>query len=177
MAWNLGFRIEQESLSTFVRFWAGKYAYGSENFYVDNIGKPLTETSRRQLFEWKNGGPISAAKWDSIVKNYPLVPPADPGKRYLDHNAEGGAIWNIFYLHCIDQDTWPIFDQHTYRAMKYMKNWVIVPDLNTTLQKYQAYKNEYIPFLKEINWHDKREIDKALFAFGKFLKAASDYWP
>jgi hypothetical protein len=77
-------------------------------------------------------------------------------------------------MHCIDPKTWPIFDQHTYRAMRFMKSGKLEEISSAKTEVYDTYKNEYIPFVKTLN-SDQRKIDKALFAFGQFLKMASAY--
>lgn len=180
MELNYTFKIEKTSLDEFIAHWSQRYAYASEEKYTNNIGRPLTERSRLELFEWKNGSNISKRKWDSIVSNYPLNFNGDRDKRYLNHRENGGAIWNIFYLHCLDQAEYPIFDQHTYRAMKYLKTGKIEEISHTGKQKYDAYSNEYKPFFRDtlsqsLNQSDRRKLDKALFGFGQFLKCAKPY--
>ena len=84
---------------------------------------------------------------------------------------EGGAIWNIFFLHCLDPEEWPIYDQHTYRAMMYIKTGKIPKDEKNDREKYKNYRKRYIPFFKsKFKGCDRRDVDKALFAVGKFLK-------
>jgi hypothetical protein len=118
---NISFCIKCESISEFLSHWAKTYSYDDAWKYDNNIGKPLSEQSRLELFEWKNGKRIAEKKINSIRRNYPLVFNGDLKTRYLDASAAGGAIWNIFYMHCIDHSKFPIFDQHTYRAMRYIQ--------------------------------------------------------
>ena len=99
----------------------------------------------------------------------------DPQDRYLNYRLSGGAIWNIFYLHCLDHDRWPIFDQHTYRAMNYMTKGIILEIPESNRKKYLAYQNEYIPFYDSMRSTNHRNTDRALFSFGKFLKTAKRY--
>lgn len=113
---------------------------------------------------------LTEDKLASVRKNYPPSFSGDAEKRYLDHQKDGGAIWNIFYLHCLDPSTWPIFDQHTYRAMKYIQTGKIIEIGTTHKQKYESYVQEYRPFLKSLGQSDPRKTDKALFAFGQFSK-------
>ncbi len=172
---NLSFQITCQTLDQFINHWAAKYFYPSENKYDFNIGKPLTEISRLELFEWKNGSTISKKKLDSITKNYPLNFEGNQEQRYLNHKESGGAIWNIFYLHCLEPTKWPIYDQHTFRAMRYIQTGQITEIGNTNKQKYESYKNEYIPFVHSLRNMDHRKLDKALFTFGQFLKVANKY--
>lgn len=80
-----------------------------------------------------------------------------------------------FYLHCLEPSKWPIYDQHTHRAMKYIKNGKISEIGTTSKQKFESYTKEYIPFIKSFGTIDNRKLDKALFAFGQFLKVANKY--
>ncbi|WP_293007894.1 hypothetical protein [Nitrosomonas sp.] len=169
------FQIQKSNLDEFMDHWSRLYLYDSEEKYTSNIGKPLTEKSRIELFEWKNGSKISQNKMDSILENYPLEFSEDKADRYLNYKKSGGAIWNIFYLHCLDPSVWPIFDQHTYRAMKYLMTRSIVEIGNTNKKKFESYLNEYKPFLASLKQADYRKTDKALFAFGQFLKIAAKY--
>ena len=172
---NISFRIHSKDNAEFLLRWASKYRDPNENKYLTNIDKPLTTESLQDLFEWKNGSIISKAKQQSIAENYPLSFKGDPAQRYLDHKKPGGAIWNIFYLHCLDSKQWPIFDQHTYRAMRYLNNGAIAEISNINKQKYAAYQSEYIPFLEEFSGSNQRQIDMALFSFGQFLKKVKRY--
>ena len=172
---NLSFHITCQTLDQFVNHWASKYFYPSEYRYDSNIGKSLTEKSRLELFEWKNGSSISKKKLASITKNYPLNFEGNQEQRYLNHKESGGAIWNIFYLHCLEHRKWPIFDQHTFRAMRYIQTGQITEIGNTNKQKYESYKNEYLPFAQSLGNIEHRKLDKALFAFGQFLKIANKY--
>lgn len=90
-------------------------------------------------------------------------------------NEKAGGVWNVFYIHCLAPQKWPIFDQHTFRAMNYLKNGIISEIGDTNKQKYEVYQKEYIPFFRSFENVTHRKLDKALFAFGKFLKAASLY--
>lgn len=172
---HLSFEINCLSIKEFICHWSDRYFYENEEKYDDNIGKPLTEESRLELFEWKNGSKLSAGKIRSVVSNYPLAFRGDLEGRYLDHKKTGGAIWNIFYLHCLFPQQWPVYDQHTHRAMIYIKTGGIKEIGNTKKKIYESYKNEYIPFLDSFDGYDGRKIDKALFSFGQFLKTAARY--
>lgn len=60
--------------------------------------------------------------------------------------------------------------------MRYMQTGQITEIGNTDRQKYKSYKEEYIPFIRRFgNEMCLRELDKSLFAFGKFLKTANRY--
>ena len=105
---HISFQIQCRDLEQFITHWSSKYVYSNESKYDNNIGHPLTEQSRLELFEWKNGSTIAQHKIDSILANYPLTFEGDAEARYLNHKENGGAIWNIFYLHCLNPSKWPI---------------------------------------------------------------------
>ena len=103
-SFNLNFENEKE----FLDHWESIYSDSvdsklKETKYAMNINKPLTEESLRLLYEWKNGGKIAKLKMQSIKKNYPLLFNGDAAGRYLDPDKSGGPIWNIFYMHLLNQ--------------------------------------------------------------------------
>jgi hypothetical protein len=171
----LSFQISCKDNASFLQHWSTKYRFKEEDEwkYTENIGKPLTQKSLRELFEWKNGmANIAEKKVQSIASNYPVEFEGDQVARYLSHRQPGSAIWNIFYLHCLSPQEWPIFDQHVFRAMHYMKTGEIREIPTTSKGKYASYLTDYIPFWKSFESSEARRIDMALFAHGKFLKTA-----
>ena len=172
---NLSFHLKFIDEREFVEHWASKYDAPGDDKYLKCIDIPLTNDTLRILFRWKNGSVISKAKSASIDANYPLQFSGDHRDRYLNHKQPGGPIWNIFYLHCLDRRKWPIFDQHTYRAMRFIESSKF-EELEQSSQKiYAAYESEYIPFLAQFAYPDERSLDRALFTYGQFLKVASRY--
>ncbi len=172
-----------EGLPAFIECFVKEYTRQNksvEKLYTDNIGKEATDelTDERidALFIWKNGSKISKLKTKSIEDNYKKEPtPPDWEARYLDHKQKGGQIWNIFYLHIVFPDKYPIFDQHVYRSMCFMQKEKNPKEL--TLYngegKISEYNNKYRDFhacIKKIVGDENRKIDKALHAFGKDLK-------
>ena len=171
----ISFCITCKSITDFLSHWAKSYYYKDEWKYDNNIGKPLTKQSRLELFEWKNGSRSAQKKLDSISRSYPLTFDGDATKSYLNEKGAGGAIRNIFYMHCIDHSKYPIYDQHTHRAMGYIRTGKIEEISEKKSVMYKTYQNDYIPFLNSLNEKDQRKIDKALFSFGQFLKKAKKY--
>ena len=172
---NFSFTIKADNTTSFINHWSERYEYSSEPKYTRNIGKPLTETSRRELFEWKNGSAISSAKLRSIEINYPLTFTGDIHTRYLSSKNGGGAIWNIFYAHCLAPEKYPMFDQHVFRAMRYLKNSKIEEIPSNDNSKISIYLEEYIDFHTALGKWEERKADKALFTFGRFLKIAKEF--
>ena len=161
----------------FVAFWSKEYSYDLEHLYDENIEKPLNENRVWALYKWKNGTEeIAKKKQQSIqtvylpeLNNLPALSSHEDGKKYLA-SLRGGTIWNIFWLHCINQKLFPIFDQHTYRAMAKICGLSLSEIPDSRPQKIQTYFDCYIPFIKKFPNSSDREIDKALFAYGRFLK-------
>jgi len=108
-------------------------------------------------------------------KNYPLIYEGDLRERYLNHKKGGGAIWNIFYLHCLNPAKWPIFDQHTFRAMHFLQSGKICEIGSTNRIKYEQYQNEFLPFIEGFAQFNRRKTDQAFFALGQFLRKATGY--
>jgi hypothetical protein len=164
----------------FVRYWSNIYDYRNEQLYISNITAKLTPTRLRQLYFWKNGGPLSKRKKKSVEKHYiSRIPDLRKvskklgAKEWLEEFGHGRAIWDIFFLHIWNQ-TYPIFDQHVYRAMKYIRCRELHELPQKESDRIRIYLEEYLPFykdrLRELDLPEDRELDKALWRFGKFLK-------
>src|ERR1035437_1959077 len=98
--------FKSTSANEFIDFWSSRYSYPLEHIYDDNIGKTLTEQRVIDLFEWKNGRKISGNKVASIQRNYlPKLVQQKPGSieegRVYLASLGGGAVWGIFWLHCL----------------------------------------------------------------------------
>ena len=59
--------------------------------------------------------------------------------------------------------------------MRYIQKGTVEEIGNTNKQKYESYTKEYIPFIQSLGDIEHRKLDKALFAFGQFLKIANKY--
>lgn len=88
---------------------------------------------------------------------------------FLNHFGNGGAIWRIFWLHCHRPDEFPIYDQHVHRAMVYVQTGETEEIPNYDPRIIDAYINRYLPFHVQFEAIDRRSVDKALWAFGKFI--------
>jgi len=169
-------RFVSASATDFVDFWSQQYQYDFQELYDNNVGRALTEERIWQMYRWKNGTAISAKKKKSIrsaylsqLKTLPNLVTLEEGKAYIA-SLKGGAIWGVFWLHCIKPKLFPIFDQHTYRSMAKI-NGLEPPEIPTAkTKKLDAYFEQYIPFTKRFSGISSRDLDKALFAYGRFLK-------
>jgi len=171
--WTLGRQATRAA--DFVRYWSAIYDYDDDETYTSIIGKPLTKRRLMALFRWKNGGKISASKTASIERNY--VPNIGKGKSEDDvwalvhKGAPYGAVWNIFFAHCLMPSKFPIYDQHVHRAMTYLQEGV-PSEIPTRKQAViKSYRGRYVPFYESFKGSVPRSVDRALWAFGKFIKA------
>jgi hypothetical protein len=186
---HLSFEISFTNFPPFLKYWAARYPNGyDEKYYNRHFGN--VDLNREDvlidLFTWKNGGKIARRKVDSIRADYLKcwVEDTDLESRYLNPNKSGGPIWNIFYLHCRFPDQYPIYDQHTHRAMIYIQKHTICDERDDLNKKprsfvYRSYREDYRPFVEVIRHktgQKLRTIDRALFAYGQFLKRARPYW-
>ena len=172
--------MQNASIEEFVEFWSNQYNYKNNRFgnlYEQFIKMELSREKLENLFIWKNGGNLSAKKASSIKNNFiekiteiKLLNKDSSPKELIKKFQNGGAIWRIFFLHCWNQDMFPIYDQHVHRAMKYIKNGKIDEIPKKDEDKIDSYLNEYIQFYKKFQIIDDRKVDKALWTFGKFLK-------
>jgi hypothetical protein len=124
----LTYKPNAASIEEFVSFWSQQYPtdHFPDDIYAANIVGHVTCDKILNLFEWKNGRPLSEAKRRSVHENFvdrleevdQLLPDWTAGQ-FLDRFSRGGAIWRVFWLNCVRQE-FPIYDQHVHRAMKFI---------------------------------------------------------
>jgi hypothetical protein len=144
--------------------------------YEDQEGTKYSFTNR-----WKKEAPVGYEVWNSVSKNIDEIKVKIPSKfpenkkpdvvTELESKKGFGFIWSIFVLHCIHPNVYPLYDQHVYRAFRYIvsngndfgrvapSNWI----------DYSAYQNFFSKLVDETSlpfW----KIDRALWAYGKYLK-------
>lgn len=163
-------------MRAFVEFWSKRYTGYDDDFYEANVGQELTETRILEWFEWKNGTPLSDLKKKSVLKNYvarrhdlATIPADETPAQLLARFSGGGAIWRIFWLHCWQPARFPIYDQHVHRAMRFIEAGVLQEIPAKDPDKILAYIDQYMPFHARFDGLPHRAVDKALWAFGKFL--------
>lgn len=165
----------------FIRFWSGVYDYPNLHLYTDNIDKAvLGERDLRALFEWKNGMILSGKKEAVFQKIAGQLPVINQLKASMDeiafffHFGTVGAIWQILLRHIMAPKQNPIFDQHVYRAYECLSTGYIGSELGSygpaKLRLYEQYKEFFFQMGFEARDFSYRQIDQALWAFGKALK-------
>lgn len=162
----------------FVLRWAPLYVYPLETLYDRNIRQPLSPVGVRELFEWKNGGRLARLKAESVQRNYidhisdvNRLDRTTSASEFLEIFKQGGAIWRIFWLHLWAPDRFPIYDQHVHRAMTWIETGHGSEIPTNDEHKVKSYLDRYISFYSRFTGIDEREVDKALWACGKAMKA------
>ena len=179
------FKPSDVSSTQFVQFW--RHIYGddqTEKLYSDNIRQELTDERILKLFEWKNGSRLPRHKEAAVRKNFiqrrgelDQLRPDQKIEDLVAYFPDGDVIFRIFWLHCWRPDRFPIYDQHVHRAMAFIlsREREEIPADDTP--KITAYIQQYMPFHATFDTIDipsldravDRTVDKALWAFGKFL--------
>lgn len=169
---------KQATPAEFVAFWAPYYSYKKEHLYTNNIGQPFTAERIHELYEWKNGSRLAAPKRRSVEQNYisrisdiANLAPSTSAEEFLRKFPSGGAIWRIFWLHCWRPECFPIMTSMCIERWSTLSNNASKRSLTTDANKEQSYIERYLPFhmrFKSINAHS---VDRALWFYGKFVKA------
>lgn len=143
--------------------------------YVDEIDTKYEYTER-----WKASTPVGFSIWmnlsDNINSIYKDIPPVfqdnEPKVLMKIREKRGfGFIWGIFVLHCLYPKVYPLYDQHVYRAYKYILNPNI--DLPNVAQNSWSEYHKYTNFFKKLVLKEncsQVKVDRALWAYGKYLK-------
>jgi len=145
------------------------------NEYEDSNGNAYSFTKR-----WKTNTPVGFDVWRDISANqevvksnipiqFPLTKPEIVVE--LQERKGFGFIWTLFTLHCFYPETYPLYDQHVYRAYKYINsnNQYIPKVAPDSWEEYYKYMHYFIK-LKEQYEMPFWELDKALWAYGKSIK-------
>jgi hypothetical protein len=167
------------SYDEFVGFWKSQYKFPDMNLYTENIGvAELDNRNLYDLFSWKNGMNLSGKKQISVNKLFQKLDVINQLRSRFDEDLfeqnfrNVTPIWKIFLRHILCPEDHPIFDKHVYRAFRYLQHQDI-DELPANKFKEELYFQEYIPFYLDMREHCKqyssKEIDEALWAFGKFL--------
>lgn len=167
--------------SLFINSWSRLYQYPDLDEYKRLIQQDqLKEEDISWLFTWKNGMNLSGAKQrrvaNDILPNYELFDQLRQGFSltvFQQHFAGISAVWQIFLLHILQPNTFPIFDQHVYRAYRYLNTSQLAELPIGNAKRMSLYHDSYLPFFNQVALAtdiSRQTIDQALWAFGKFLK-------
>lgn len=172
----------QADQKAFVSFWADRYTGDDDNFYEANVGRELTEERIEAWFAWKSGKRnkngemvLSERKLESIRKHFvsrrlefQQLTFDETAASLLERFSDGG-VHRIFWLHCWQPTRFPIYDQHVHRAMRFIQAGAREEIPLRDALKVRAYIDQYMPFHAQFTGLPQRAVDKALWAYGKFL--------
>jgi hypothetical protein len=147
--------------------------------YKDKYGITYSFTER-----WKPSAPVGYLTWieiskieteiqGEIPKEFPNEKPSIIVK--MESQKGFGFIWSIFVLHCFYPENYPLFDQHVYRAYKYILSSENESPSNAP-SSWPNYK-KYCSFFKELVKSTGLQyyvVDRALWAYGKHIKQNSE---
>jgi len=168
----------------FINKWSRHYNYSNEWRYNNHITNVLDdEVSFIELFKWKNGtGDTIYSKKMNVVNEWKdklgILRSLRKDFSWEVFETEfkptqSSTIWKIFLLHLINQEEFPIFDQHVFRCYHYFQTGDI-EEISTRRQDvFSSYKNDYQPWFNslrnEYNLNPKL-MDMSFFTFGQLLK-------
>ncbi|MGF7217454.1 hypothetical protein GGR92_003628 [Spirosoma lacussanchae] len=92
---------------------------------------------------------------------------------FEEHFSDLSAIWQAFLLHILQPATFPIFDQHVYRAYRYLTTGRPCELPFGKANRMRLYHESYLPFFNQIvaaTTDNSQTTDQALWAFGKFIR-------
>jgi hypothetical protein len=174
-------KVNNVSPEEFITFWSVQYDYPFDDLYRKNIElDKFDPETLREFFLWKNGMRLSGNKetaFNNIVQHIDVINDLkqngftpDVFEQYFGNTA---TIWKIFLMHIICPSEYPIFDQHVYRAFRFINSLPNEDLPENKIEKSKKYFDEYRPFYqqiqKEANGFSDKVIDEALWGFGKFL--------
>ena len=183
--------LRQEALSdwnTFIEFWQRFYNYSSTNpayeELIINRLRPFSDYTAnqvRQLYLWKNNtkDKLNINKTSSVER---MVQKLDIINQLVHewnevlfkvHFGKISTVWQVFLMHIISPDRFPIFDQHVYRAYSYLTNQgslALSGNVQNQLLLYKQYQLFFDQIQQDCSSISPRTIDQALWAFGRFIK-------
>jgi hypothetical protein len=177
-----------DNLNDFVSKWSLLYSYPNEDKYNNHISNSLnSKESFIELFKWKNGtgDVIYEKKMNVVLRYWDKIEILRKLKREFNWDLfekefepqKSATIWNIFLLHIVNPEEFPIFDQHVFRSYNFFKTGTIkeIPSYSKT--KYNIYKSEYKEWYNQIKDEysvSPKKMDESFMSFGQMLKRLKD---
>lgn len=179
-------RQQAADWSSFVNYWDGIYNYSSKSdayqtFVIERGSSFIfNDKNVRKLFEWKNNtddklSVKKAKSVEAISGNLPTLNElAENWDNSIFNTAFGkiSTVWQTFLMHIIQPDKFPIFDQHVYRAYTYLQTGQAEELKGTIKHQLSLYANynSFFEAIRNESGCNPRQLDRALWAFGKFIK-------
>ena len=179
--------VESCSVIEFISYWIQFYNEGKypETVYEENLKKGgiLEENNIIPLLEWKRGNPLPKTQKQIAIKvirslqrfnEFRLLKPRrdedfEEFWNLISTIIKKGLVWKAFLLHIARPDDYPMVDQHVLRAYYFLIHEKVA-EPEQSLETYLAYREAFHNITIESR-KTAREVDKALMAFGRFLKA------
>lgn len=175
-----------ENLQDFCNVWALLYTdfERDKTHYKPAIdSKIISRDLLLRYFEWKNGSKLSQLKEKSLKEKVePKLSEINSLRNCKTSDfqlirevfSKLSDIWLITLAHLINPEYFPVFDQHVYRAYKFLTcDETEIPEYNKENQRINLYLEDYLPFFKRLVASDdninKKKLDEALWGFGKFI--------
>ncbi|MDY0340541.1 MAG: hypothetical protein RBS17_04950 [Coriobacteriia bacterium] len=177
--------------AAFITFWAQRYGYsaGEADYdsHVRHDDSGYQEADLIALMRWKAGA-WHAARAEHFARQIPLdaLNEFHAQPELSDSDLQGfysrfakpltktqySIIWPIFVCHIARPDDVPIYDVNVWLAWLYIAGELREQHFAQTPRKFETYV-EYRRFFIElvgISGATPRDTDKALMAFGQFLR-------
>lgn len=183
------FEKKNADFVTFVNYWSEHFNFDRPlDWAIENVqfGKALlTPSDIKQLFSnkdisennsfWvKKSIPELLKDWDTIRK---LQKQFDETV-FQNEFGNLSVVGQIVLLQVIQPGNFPLFDTHIFRGFSYLKKNKVLELNDLTKQEqfnaYLAYKT-FVFAQKDENF-TIRKIDKAIWAFGKYLENPNFKW-
>ena len=175
-----------ETLQEFCDVWALLYTDSErdETHYLPAINSEIIDKELLlKFYEWKNGSILSQLKEKSYKENIESKLQEINNLRNNQTTDFGiikdifpkvSDIWLITLAHLINPSCFPVFDQHVYRAYKFMTyNTIEMPEYDKEKERVKLYLDKYLPFFDSLTSSDttvsRKKLDEALWGFGKFI--------
>lgn len=177
----------EKEFKNFVEYWSKLYYYNLSDKYDSRINnQTFSEDDLYELYFWKNGMKLSGPKLKSfnnkilkkikIINEYKLNEKFDTKEFFIEFK-DVSFVWKIFLLHIIKPKKYPIYDQHIHRTYLYINKlkWDNITANIRDKDKSTFYLDKYMPFIAKQNRMKIKNIDEAMFTFGKFLNTENQY--
>ncbi len=184
----------------FVDFWESLYPTRfrseedyrlAEECYSKNVKdvEEITEENLRALFKWKHGQDWEKASWkkkstfQKAIDNLERLNEFKHFQRVTDAQVEGflrflsritgGRIYKPFFFHICRPLEFALYDQHVYRGWQFLIHSEL-KEVPNDFEVYKQYNRFFAEHAQKIDsddrWEARRRLDKALMAFGEYLK-------
>jgi hypothetical protein len=183
--------LPDADVQEFVRFWSSRYR-DSDDAYDSNIhlGEELTGDNVVALLDWKAQGRFPRSKDYGTAVGLETINSGRSKQTFSSTeiqelhkelrgelknaglNISGAIVWIIFLCHLSNPEEIPIYDVNVWTAWGFIEEWLEPIHLKQRPTKFDTYL-EYRMWFNQLardNGLNRRTLDKALMAFGSFVR-------